>query len=169
MSFDAPDLAFGTPGENIRGAVIAYLDGLLPIHDSASGDCLWVVRELVQAGLGWNYDEFYAVFHTHAVEEEPEGKKWARSAMLSLREQGRRVAFNDTQPVVLSEVEPGDILCSWKVGGPIGHISLALSGGVDALMVENTSTTRGVRVSGFNRLSRLDERPFPETWEAFRL
>lgn len=169
VSFDAPDLAFGTPGENIRGAVLSYMDGHLAIHDSKSGDCLKVTRQLVQAGLGWDYDFFYEVFHSHPVEDEPEGAKWARSAMRSLREQGRRVAFSDTEPIVFSEVQPGDVLCSWKVGGPIGHISLALSGGKDALMIENTSTQRGVKISNFNRLSRLDERPFPESWEAFRL
>lgn len=169
MSFDAPDLAFGTPGENIRGAVIAYMDGELAIHDSEPGKCLMVTRQLVQAGLGWSYDFFYEVFHSDAVEDEPDGDRWARSAMRSLREQGRRVAFSETEPIVFSEVQPGDIYCSHRLAAPIGHIALILTGGKDALILENTSTQRGVKVSGYNRLSRLDEMPYRHAAEIFRL
>lgn len=169
MSFDVPDLAFGTAGENIRSAVIEYMDGLRAIHDSSSGNCLMVTRQLVQAGLGWSYDEFYNIFHSHPVEDEPEGAKWARSAMRSLREQGRRVAYSDTEPVVLNEVQAGDIYCNHKIGAPIGHIAVVLSGGINAQLIENTSTKRGTKISGYNRQSRLDEMPYRYAAEIFRL
>lgn len=169
MSFDAPDLTFGTAGENIRGAMLAYMDGFLSIHDDEPGYCLRVTRQLVQFGLRWDYDDFYTVFHSHPVEDEPEGAKWARSAMRSLREQGRRVAFSDTEPIVFSEVQPGDIYTNHKIGGPIGHIGVLLSGGVNAQIIENTSTKRGVKISGYNRQSRLDEMPYPHAAEIFRL
>ncbi len=169
MSFDAPDFAFGTPGENIRGAMLAYMDGLLPVDDDRPGRCLAVTRQLVQAGLGWSYDFFYEVFHSHPVEDEPDGDKWARSAMRSLREQGKRMAYTDTVPVVLSEVQAGDIYCNHKIGYSVGHIAVLLSGGINAQLIENTSTQRGTKISGFNRQSRLDEMPYAYAAEIFRL
>lgn len=159
----------------IREAALRYLDGEIQLTEDEPGLCLRVVREVVMNGLGFSYDDFYKHFYTHPVEDEPPGHRWARSVMRSLREQGRRVAYRENHPLIaptallLAELEPGDILASWKVGGPVGHITVLVTGGRNALMLDNTSTQRGLKISGFNRLSRVDERPFPESWESYRL
>lgn len=158
-------------GDLIRGAILAYLDGELEVWDSEPAYCLRQVRNVLSAALGLSEKEFWTLYATHIVDDHsrPIKSYWARDVMLSLREQGRRVAYTEAEPLVISELKPGDILASWRLARPEGHIMLIHSGGPNALALENTSTLRGTKVSGYNRLSRVDELPYAGSWEAFRL
>ena len=160
-------------GERLRAALLAILDGKEHVFCDESGKCLKVVREVIQLALDISYDEFYARYRTHFGDNNPDpvANKWARDVMRSLREQGRRVAFDEHNPIIYRELEPGDIICSWALGSPIGHIAVLLTGGVNALAFENTGQRRGVAVGGYNRLTRVDDLTllYPGSWEAFRL
>lgn len=161
-------------GERLRAALLAILDGKQQVYSDAPGKCLRVVREVVQLALDIDYDTFYRRYRTHVVDDNPDpvANKWARDVMRSLREQGRRVAFDENNPVIYRELEPGDVIASWALGSPEGHIALILSGGENALAFENTSSQkRGVHISGYNRLTRVDDLTLLEagSWEVFRL
>lgn len=160
-------------GPLIRAALLDVLDGKQEVFSSEPGKCLKAVRGVLQLALGMDYDTFYARFRTHIVEDNPDPakNKWARDVMKSLREAGYRVASSDHHSVVYSELEPGDILCSWGLGSPIGHIAVLLTGGVNALAFENTGQSRGEAVGGYNRLTRVDRLTlhYPGSWEVFRL
>ena len=162
-----------TNGEKIVNAILQILNGKLAIFDESPGYCLKVVRQIISAALNLSHDEFYARYRTHVVDDNPDpvANKWARDVMRSLREQGRRVAFDEHNPIIYRELEPGDIICSWALGSPIGHIAVLLTGGVNALAFENTGQRRGVAVGGYNRLTRVDDLTllYPGSWEAFRL
>lgn len=81
------------------------------------------------------------------------------------------MAYNETNPLILRDLEPGDLIFSWALGSPIGHVAVVFSGGNNALAYENTRQDRGVRHSGFNRLTRVDELTllYPGSWEAYRI
>lgn len=159
--------------ERIRTALLAVLDGYAHVFCEESGKCLRMAREVIQLALDIDYDKFYRRYRTHVVDDNPDpiANKWARDVMKSLTEQGRRVAFDENNPVIYGELEPGDILCSWALGSPIGHIAVLLTGGVNALAFENTGQRRGVAVGGYNRLTRVADLTllYPGSWEAFRL
>lgn len=150
-------------------ALIELLSGQGLLHSHESGYCLRNVRLVLQRALGLSYDEFWARFRTHTVADNPDptSRYWARDVMLSLREQGKRVAFDQTGPVIFEELQPGDLYFNWRLAHPVGHCGVLLTGGKDALLLENTSTQRGVKVSGYNRLSRVDEMPYPEAAEVY--
>lgn len=157
----------------IRAALLDVLDGKKEVFSSKPGKCLKVARGVLQLALGIDYDTFYARFRTHVVDDNPDPvkNKWARDVMRSFREAGYRVAYNEHHSVVYRDLEPGDILCSWALGSPIGHIAVLLTGGANALAFENTGQSRGEAVGGYNRLTRVDQLTlhYPGSWEVFRL
>lgn len=128
-------------------------------YDEKHGYCMRLVRQIVQRALGLSYDEFKARYWTHEVEDNLTGIPWARTMQLSLREAGGcAVAFEDRQA--------GDLLFTWE---------LALQGHTGVLydrrqLIENTGSSRGLHISGFNRFSPLEDFPAnPESIEIFRL
>lgn len=159
----------------IRASLERVLEGELRPFEVSPGLCMRVVREVIEAAYGWGPGEFYSRYRTHPVLDNPDPERlvWARDIMRSLREKKLRVAFSETEPLILSELRPGDLVFSWALGSPQGHVAVVFSGGPHALVLENTKSSRGVSVSrtGFNRLSRVDELilHMPGSWEAFRL
>lgn len=161
------------PRSQIADALHVVLEGQLAVYDEKPGYCLRVLRQVVEYGLRLKPGEFYARYRTHTVDDnlDPVRNVWARDVMRSLREQGMRVAYDDNRSLILRELQAGDLIFSWKLGEPQGHCAVVYTGGANALCFENTGSQRGVRVSGFNHLSRVDDLTlhWPHSWEAFRL
>lgn len=143
--------------ESIIAAVLAVLNGKLAIFDAESGYCLRVVREVVEDAFGWESHEFYRRYWTETVEENTTETPWARDLQRSLRLSNYGVPADERQG--------GDLVFCWRMGRPIGHAGVLLAAD---FVLENTSTERGLLVSGCNRLSRLDSWPYDEL-EFFRL
>lgn len=158
-------------GELIREALQRALDGGLAVYDEDSGQCLQALRNVLMDALGLSKEQFWERYAFDLADDHPTPitAYWARDVMVTLRALGKRVAYDTDRPLVLDYLEAGDLLFSWRLGRPAGHCGVLLSGGKNALMFENTSTLRGVQVSGYNRLSRVDSLPYPSSWEAFRL
>jgi hypothetical protein len=143
--------------ELIQGAVLAAMSGQWT-PEPEPGYCLKTVRQTVETALGWESGEFYARYRTHVVEENDTGVPWARDLQRSLRLAGYGVPYEGRQP--------GDLLFTHKLA-PQGHTGVLLS---RWHMLENTNSSRGVFVSGANRVSYLPEFPvLPEHVEIFRL
>lgn len=141
-----------TPEERLQRLAGEVVLGRTRLYDSASGACLRVVREGVQLALSISYDAFYALV-TDTVEENNTGVPWARDAQRSLRNRGCLVSFEDRGP--------GMLAFNSRLAWPKGHVAIivAIHEG-RTLILENTSTTRGIALTGKNRLSYLEDWPF---------
>ena len=149
----------------MQQAVLGQMSGTVPSYPNEAGYCLRNVRLAVMSALAITENQFWARFAHTLVDDHPRPIEsyWARDVQLSLR-----TTLGVTQ-VTGDELQGGEIGFSWKLGEPQGHTLAILSGGPNAFALENTHSLRGVKISGFNRLSRLDERLSPDTWEFFRL
>lgn len=127
-------------------------------YEEKPGMCLRTTREMIQRALGLTYEDFYGTYRSGPVGDNDTGIPWARDVQQTLR------GLDLTVP--LDELQAGDIVCNWRLGNPQGHIGIMLT---DRLIVENTGSQRGIRISGYNRLSPLDEWPYQEAIEVFRL
>ena len=125
--------------------------------DTEPGMCAMVTRQMLMRALGLSYDQFYARFRTVAVDGRSLADvPWARDIQATLRSLGYNVP--------LDEVQGGDILCTWQLAKQ-GHIGVLYD---SRLLIENTGQSRGLLISGFNRLTPVEQIPV-EHWEAFRI
>lgn len=160
-------------GDAIARSVLQAMNGNLVVWDEEPKYCLRVTKEIVASALNMSWQGFYDHYRTNYAANNPDPALyvWARDMMVSFREQGLRVAESEDGGIVYADLRPGDLIASWKLGGDPGHIAVLLTGGLNALAFENTGSSRGVHISGYNRLSRVDELTlnYPLSWEAYRL
>ena len=150
------DYALMDTSELIQDAVIDALEGRLEVFDSGPGYCLRVLRQITSAALGLSYESFYALL-THRAPGNDEGVPWAASLMVSLQAAGLEIPRGEAV---------GGCLAFTDKLAPQGHCGVLLS---RTLLYENTGSQRGAQVSNYNRLSRVDELPEPDSWHFFRL
>lgn len=117
------------------------------------GYCLAFVRSVVEQAFDLPPHTFYSKWvdpNFHLVANEVFGSdihpRWARGAERAFR------AAKLTVPI--EEMQPGDLLFSYKVSKPYGHVGILLPG---KLVLENTTADRGWRQpnSGAVRLTPL--------------
>lgn len=142
--------------ERVEQAAFEVIAGRRQVYDAEPGYCLKLVREIVQAGMGWNYDEFYSLL-TYRVEGNETGPPWARSLQRSLRNLGNLVPWE--------EREGGDLVFNFRPARQ-GHVGVLVG---RSLVLENTSTQRGILISGYNRLSPIEDWPYQAELEVMRL
>jgi len=116
--------------------------------ETRPGYCLKLVRQVVEDSAGLNNGEFYGrLVIPHLGDGDTDVKYWwARGAERALRRAGF-AAWN---------AEPGDLIFSYKVSKPYGHVGILLDGG---LILENTTVNRGFwhKRLGAVRLTPLEE------------
>lgn len=152
-----------TPARNdlIAAVLEAAVEGAFRPFSEEPGYCLRLVRQCLERALGWSYEDVYGLV-THPVEEQPEGSIFARSMQRSLREAGCAVPWGERRR--------GLVVANHRLGYPIGHIALVVARDAGSTYVfENTASSRGVRIHGYNRLSRLEDWPHVSAVEVFDL
>lgn len=126
--------------------------------DADNGYCLRNLREICERALGLASGEFYSLYRTEVSERNTTGEPWAVDLQKSLRAQGRGVPTDERQS--------GDLIFTHEIA-PAGHCGVLFS---PDLLIENTGSRRGVQISGYNRLSRVDLWPAAaNSVEVFRL
>ena len=153
-----------TPGEKIQQAVLGQVSGLVAVHAVEPGYCLRNLRYCVASAFGMSDEAFWAHFVHTLSDDHPTPIKsyWAKDMQRSLRN------TPGVEQVHRDGVRGGDLYFNWKLATE-GHCGVLLSGWADALVLENTGSQRGVKVQSYNRLSRIDEQPYPEAQEFFRI
>ena len=123
--------------ERIREAAYRVLRGTLKV-EKRPGYCLKLVRQIVEDALDMAPGDFYRVFvyphfHLNPGETYEDIKPyWARGAERALREQGFMVHID--------QAKPGDLVFSYRVSRPYGHVGILLDG---KMVLENTTARRG--------------------------
>lgn len=122
--------------QRIVKAILDALAGKIPV-ETRPMYCLKVVRQIVEAAMGWAPGEFYRRYLTHRVEENTTNVPWARDMERSLRRSGFEVA----NPVA------GALVFSHVTARPYGHVGILLT---PELVFENSPTPRGWRHTRHN-------------------
>ena len=140
--------------EAIMEAGFKVLNGVLrPVK--RPGYCLAFVRQIVEHALDMEPGEFYKEFVDPYFKLRPGERlgvdihpRWARGAERALRVAGLAVP--------LLAMRPGDLLFSYRVSRPYGHVGILMPGN---LVLENTTADRGWKKEGRGaiRLTPLSE------------
>lgn len=118
--------------------------------ETSPGYCLKFVRQAVEAALKLGDTGFYRVI-TERADPKHSGF-WARDAQKSMRALGWSVSPD----LENGQLEPGDIVCNFRVSKPYGHIGIYVGevaiSSTSTLkvpcVIENQDARRGKRVLG---------------------